>query len=551
MTLEAAPLKQSFNVSGNLLDIHRREVRPVTIVVRDGIIADIVDELDKTFATYFAPGFVDAHVHVESSMLPPCEFGRLAAVHGTVATVSDPHEIANVLGVPGVEWMLEQTRNAPIKILFGAPSCVPATSFDRAGAEVSPSDVESLLRRKDIGYLTEMMNYPGVVYDQPDVLTKLAAAKRSGKPIDGHAPGLSGQQLKKYVAAGITSDHECVTLTEAREKRDLGMRIQIREGSAAKNFAALEPLLHESPQTCLLCSDDKHPNDLVESHIDALVRRALVGGAELFDVWRAASLQAVEHYRLDVGLLRVGDAADFIEVDSLTEPHVRRTWTNGRLVAEHGKSLIAHRQVPPINHFSVDPKQSADFRITAEGKTARVLVALDGQLITREKILPVQVENGKVACDPANDVLKITVVNRYSNMPPAVALIQGFGLKSGAIASSVSHDSHNIVAVGVDDDSLCRAVNEVIAARGGLSVVTPHEAAVLSLPLAGLMSDQDGYQVAANYARIDALAKQLGSPLSAPFMTLSFMALLVIPALKLGPEGLFDGAAFKPVSLWA
>ncbi len=542
--------KSGFQVTGNLLDIHRREVRPATVVVRAGRIAEIREEPGQSFATYLAPGFVDAHVHVESSMLPPYEFGRLAAVHGTVATVSDPHEIANVCGVRGVEWMLEQAKDAPIKILFGAPSCVPATSFDRSGAEISPADVEQLLARPDIGYLTEVMNYPGVVRGEPDVLAKLAAAKKSGKPIDGHAPGLSGEDLKTYMAAGITTDHECITLEEAREKRDLGMMIQIREGSAAKNFRALEPLLKESPGACMLCSDDKHPNDLVDGHIDTLVRRALAGGADLYDVWRAASLNAVEHYGLDVGLLRVGDPADFIELGAFNFPHVMRTWTNGRLVAELGESLVPHRRVPSINHFAVDLKRPEDFRIPAEGTPARVIVALDGQLITQEKRLPVRIEGGNVIGDPASDVLKIAVVNRYSNIPPAVALIQGFGLTSGAIASSVSHDSHNIVAVGVDDESLCRAVNAVIAASGGLSVITPQKEAVFPLPLAGLMSDRDGYEVAAEYSELDALAKQLGSPLAAPFMTLSFMALLVIPALKLGPEGLFDVAAFKPVSLW-
>jgi adenine deaminase len=543
--------RRSFVVSGKLIDVHQRRVYPTTIVVQDGRIAEVRKDPAPAGETCFAPGFVDAHIHIESSLLPPSEFSRLAVVHGTVATVSDPHEIGNVLGSEGVAWMLADAADAAVKIRFGAPSCVPATSFDKSGAVLGPAEIERLLASPGIGYLSEMMNYPGVIAGEADVMAKLAAARRAGLPIDGHAPGLVGPGLAAYVAAGITTDHECVALDEAREKRSLGMKILIREGSAAKNFEQLWPLLVESPDVCMLCSDDKHPNDLVEGHIDELVRRALALGADLFDVWRAASMNPIAHYSLDVGLLRPGDPADFIEVSSSREPRVLRTWIDGRLVAEQGQTRIERKVVQPVNQFAARQKQARDFALRSEGSVARVIEAIDGQLFTGERRLAPTARDGWVVGDAERDVLKMALVDRYRDAPPAMALVNGFGLRHGALASSVSHDSHNILAVGVDDDALAQAVNAVIANRGGLSVVTGDgPAAVLPLPIAGLMSDADGYRVAAEYARLDALAKSLGSTLSAPFMTLSFMALLVIPDLKLGPTGPFDVTAFRPVSLW-
>ncbi len=542
---------RSFRISGRLIDVHQRRIFPATIVVRDGRIAEVREDAAAAGDTYLAPGFVDAHIHVESSLLPPSEFSRLAVVHGTVGTVSDPHEIGNVLGTEGITWMLADAAAAAVKIRFGAPSCVPATPFDRSGAVLGPVEIERLLASPGIGYLSEMMNYLGVIAGDVDVMAKLAAARRAGVPIDGHAPGLVGPGLAAYVVAGITTDHECVALDEAREKRSLGMKILIREGSAAKNFEKLWPLLLESPEICMLCSDDKHPNDLVEGHIDELVRRALAHGADLFDVWRAASVNAVAHYSLDVGLLRPGDPADFIEVTSVREPRVLRTWIDGRLVAEQGQTRIERRAVQPVNQFAAQSKKARDFALPAAGTLARVIEAIDGQLVTGERRLAPTVRDGWVVGDVDRDVLKMALVDRYRDAPPAMAMVNGFGLRHGALASSVSHDSHNILAVGVDDNALAQAVNAIIANRGGLSVVTDDgQSAVLPLPIAGLMSDADGYRAAAEYARLDTLAKSLGSTLSAPFMTLSFMALLVIPALKLGPTGLFDVKAFRPVSLW-
>ncbi len=540
---------EAFQTSGNLIDVHRREVYSATVTIQDGRIAAI-DRISTPQATYLAPGFVDAHVHVESSMLPPAEFARLAVRHGTVATVSDPHEIANVLGIDGVRWMLESAQHTVMQIHFGASSCVPPTQFDRSGARLDAGEIAELLSWPEIGYLAEVMNYPGVVRGEPDLMAKLAAAKKAGKLTDGHAPGLRGADLAKYVAAGITTDHECVALDEAREKLALGMKILIREGSAAKNFDALWPLLLDSAERCMLCSDDKHPNDLLEGHIDGLVRRSLANGANLFDVCRAASVNPVEHYGLNIGLLRPGDRADLVEVDSMSQPRVLRTWIGGRLVAERGNSLLPRHESSRVNRFAAFPKRTEDFQIRAQGSRVRVIEALDRQLATHELVVAPKIVDGEVVPDPGRDILKIALIDRYQDVRPAVALVHNFGLRSGAIASSVSHDSHNVLAVGASDEALVRAVNAVISARGGLAVVGADGESVLPLPIAGLMSDGDGYEVGQHYARLDAHAKALGSKLTAPLMTLSFMALLVIPQLKLSPHGLFDVTAFKPVDLW-
>lgn len=541
-------------ISGNLVDLFNRQIRPGTLTIAAGRIADVQWDDGAKYDAWLVPGFVDAHVHVESSMLPPREFARQAVVHGTVATVSDPHEIANVLGIAGVRYMLDDARGVPFKFYFGAPSCVPATSFDRAGATLDAAAVAELLDLPEIKYLSEMMNYPGVVHDDPEVLAKLAAAKARGKPIDGHAPRLRGAPLAKYVAAGISTDHECVELAEAQEKISLGMKILIREGSAARNFDELCSLLNEHPDRCMLCSDDKHPNELVEGHINQLVRRAIARGIDPFNALRAACVNPVLHYGLDVGLLRVGDPADFVEVDGLATMNVRRTFINGEVVAADGKSAWAYVQSAAPNQFRASLKRPEQFKIgvppIAAGKTVRVIEALDGQLVTGCLHVQPVVRDGLIQADPANDVLKIAHVDRYTDQPPVTALVKNFGLKRGAIASSVAHDSHNIVAVGASDDELCRAVNAVIEARGGIATVVGKDVHVLPLPIAGLMSDLDGAEVAERYSKLDRIAKDLGSQLGAPFMTLSFLALLVIPALKLGPAGLFDVEQFAPVALF-
>ncbi len=535
----------AFTVSGNLVDIHRQEIYPATVTVDKGkIIAITADE--EQYANYIIPGFIDSHVHIESSMLVPSEFARLAVVHGTVATVSDPHEIANVCGMAGVEYMIANGNTVPFKFNFGAPSCVPATSFETAGAEINVAGVEQLLARDDVKYLSEMMNFPGVMFGDTDVMKKIAAAHRLGKPVDGHAPGLRGEKAKQYIDAGIYTDHECFTAEEALDKLQYGMKIIIREGSAAKNFDALVDLLHDWPEKIMFCSDDKHPDSLVLGHINQLCARAVAKGIDIFSVLKAACLNPVLHYKLDVGLLREGDAADFVLVKDLKSFDVLQTYINGELVATAGNSLIKTTPSGIINNFSCAATMPQDFEVQWNGESEiPVIEALDGQLITNRLLASPIVAHGKIISDTQKDVLKIVVVNRYTDAPVAKAFIKNFGLKQGALASSVAHDSHNIVAVGVDDVSISRAVNLVIEKEGGVSAVAGNKEMILGLPVAGLMSNGDGYQIAADYTAIDNMTKdELGSTLASPFMTLSFMALLVIPHLKLSDKGLFDGDKF-------
>jgi adenine deaminase len=537
----------SFQLSANVVDVIAGRVFPGTATVADGRIAAIQEQATAS-NQYLLPGFVDAHVHVESSMMVPSEFARFATVHGTVATVSDPHEIANVLGAEGVQLMVDNGRRVPFKFHFGAPACVPATAFETAGAVLDAAAVGGLFDRFGLCYLSEVMNFPAVLAGDADVLAKLKAARDRGLPIDGHAPGLRGEDARRYAAAGPSTDHECVTLDEAREKVGYGMMILIREGSAARNFAALHPLLRLAPAACMFCTDDLHPDNLLHGHIDRLVARAIAEGHDLFAVLRAATLNPVRHYGLPVGLLQVGDPADFIVVDDLRDFRVRRTYIDGRLVAEDGRSLIAGVGVSALNRWAATAKRVKDFHVPSRGGPVRVIEVQDGQLVTNELHLPAREDGGRLVADVATDVLKLTVVNRYADAPPALGFIRGFGLKRGAIASSVAHDSHNIVAVGASDEELCAAVNALVEAKGGLSVVDGARRDVLRLEVAGLMS-RDGDGVAAGYARLDHAARALGTPLRAPFMTLAFMALLVIPALKLSDRGLFDGRAFRFVPL--
>ncbi len=539
-------------ISGRIVDVVNRTDYPGTIEVSGGVIRRITRDARARGPHLLMPGLVDAHIHIESSLLPPAEFARHAVVHGTVATVSDPHEIANVLGAAGVRYMIADGRRTPFKFNFGAPSCVPATTFETAGAALDARAVGRLLARRDVRFLAEVMNFPGVLNGDPSLRAMIAAARRRGKAVDGHAPGLRGATAAKYAAAGITTDHECFTLPEARDKLAAGMRILIREGSAARNFAALAPLLRTDAARCMFCCDDLHPDLLMVRHLDEHVRRALALGVDRFDVLACASVNPVRHYGLAVGLLQPGDPADFIEVDSWRNFRVRRTWLGGRLVAARGRSLLPRQPSRVVNRFRARPRTAADFAVPAGRGKLNVIAALNGQLITRHVRLPARVVAGVAMADPGRDLLKLAVVNRYApGAPVAVGFVRGFGLKAGALASSVAHDSHNIVAVGADDASLAAAVNLVIAHRGGLSAVGPGRRAVLPLPIAGLMSDADGRSVARRYTAVDALAKRLGSRLDAPFMTLSFMALLVIPDLKLSDRGLFSGSRWSFLPLQA
>jgi adenine deaminase len=535
-------------VTGNLVDVHQKKIYPAEITVESGKIISIgpCKGSEGETQNYILPGFIDAHVHIESSMLVPSEFAKLAVVHGTVATVSDPHEIANVCGMEGVEFMISNGKTVPFKFHFGAPSCVPATIFETAGAVLDSNDVKKLLENSDIYYLSEMMNFPGVLNKDEEVMKKIASAHHLVKPVDGHAPGLRGDDAKKYIAAGITTDHECFTREEALDKLQNGMKIIIREGSAAKNFEALADLLHKYYDQMMFCSDDKHPDSLAEGHINQLCERAIAKGIDLFKVLQAACINPVHHYKMKVGLLREGDPADFIVVKDLKTFEVLQTYIDGRLVAENGKSEIICQKAEVINNFSCSKKKPAEFAspLTTH-QSLPAIEALDGQLITNKISFKPAEQKGNIVSDTEQDILKIAVVNRYKDAPVATGFIKNFGLKSGALASSVAHDSHNIVAVGTDDSTICEAVNMVIEHKGGVSFVSDDTEMIVPLPVAGLMSNENGYRVADQYSLIDKAVKYAGCTLSAPFMTLSFMALLVIPHLKLSDLGLFDGDKFE------
>ena len=535
-------------IKGNIVNIENRKIFSGEVVVQNGRISSI-KRIDGEFDNYILPGFVDAHIHIESSMLVPSEFAKIALTHGTVATVSDPHEIANVLGVKGVEFMIENGLKVPLKFNFGAPSCVPATSFETAGAVIDSDDIKKLLENPNIKYLAEMMNYPGVIYDDDEVLKKMEWAKHYKKPIDGHAPGLRGDDLTKYISAGISTDHECFTYEEGLEKLQKGMKVIIREGSAAKNFDALIDLLPEYYENMMFCSDDKHPDDLLEGHINQLCARAVAKGIDVFKVLQAACINPVHHYDLQVGTLQEGDSADFVVVEDLENFKVLQTYIRGDLVAEKSKSFTDDVDFEILNNFNTEKKRISDFEFHSAADYVRVIEALDGELVTNEIECESLLVDGNLVSNTESDVLKMAMVNRYQNEAPSIAFIKNFGLKKGAIASSVGHDSHNIIAVGVSDEMICKAVNVLIENKGGICVVSEELNEVVPLPVAGIMSDQPAEIIGQAYAKLDQLAKELGSTLGAPFMTLSFMGLLVIPSLKLSDKGLFDGSKFQFTSL--
>ncbi len=524
-----------------MVDIHKRKIYPAEVFVSKGIIQEI-NPINEALENYLLPGFIDAHVHIESSLLTPAGFARLAVMHGTVATVSDPHEIANVLGLAGVEYMLDDAAKVPFHFFFGAPSCVPATIFETAGASLNVQEVTQLLNDPRIYYLSEMMNYPGVIYDDRKVHQKIRAAHEANKPVDGHAPGLRGKDLDKYLAAGISTDHECFTLEEALEKLAKGMKVIIREGSAARNFQALHPLLANHAKQLMFCSDDKHPDSLLLGHINQLVQTAIKLGYDLFDVLLVACYNPVQHYQLPVGLLKPGDAADFIEVKNLSDFTVSKTYIKGNLVFNNGQSLI-----PPIvselkNNFKAEKLSKEALRVEPKA-LQEVIECIEGQLVTGCLMV------SKEELTTENDCLKLVVYNRYQQAKPAIGFIKNFGLKKGAIASSVAHDSHNIIAVGVNDEEIVNAINLLVENRGGLSAYSQQEYHVLPLPVAGLMTNEDPFEVAKQYTFIDQFSKEvLGATLQSPFMSLSFMALLVIPNLKLSDKGLFSGDTFSFVN---
>lgn len=530
---------------GNIIDIESRTCFPGEIWVENGIVTDILYNT-KTYSSYFLPGFIDAHIHIESSMLTPTEFARTAVRHGTVATVSDPHEIANVCGVKGVQFMIDDSKNAKLKIHFGAPSCVPATNFETAGAIIDSEGVRTLLESEDIFYLSEMMNYPGVLHGDQEVLQKIAHAKLLGKPIDGHAPGLTGDAAIKYISAGISTDHECYTISEAEFKLSHGMKVIIREGSAAKNYYTLHPLIPKYVDLLMFCSDDKHPDDLLRGHINELVTKSLKLGYDLYDILQIACINPIEHYKLKVGRLRVGDRADFIEVQDTESFEVLKTVINGEIVFDGSNVYIPKSEIHPINNFNCKQITTSDIEFPIRyNYSIPVIKALDGELITEKMMWEVPNQVSVLNANIEDDILKICVVNRYQPAKPTVGWIHGFGLKNGAIGSTVAHDSHNIIVVGTNDEDIVSVVSKLIESEGGLACADGTNVEHLPLPIAGLMSDQSCEIVGKQYEKMTQWVQERGGTLKSPFMTLSFMALLVIPKIKMSDLGLFDAEVFK------
>lgn len=537
--------KRNFSVSGQLVLLKERKIVSSRIDITEGKIVSIT-EVENAPQHYILPGFVDAHIHIESSMLVPSEFARMAVKHGTVATVSDPHEIANVLGLEGVEYMIENAKTVPFKFYFGAPSCVPATQFETSGAHLGPDAIETLLQKEEIVYLAEMMNFPGVLNEDPEVIEKLNIAKRLNKKIDGHAPGLKGEDCKNYIDHGISTDHECVSYEDGKEKIEYGMKVLIREGSAAKNFDALIDLISDYPESIMFCSDDKHPHDLIHGHINLLVKRSIAMGYNLFDTLNAAITNPIEHYGLNVGMLNIGDIADFIIVDDLENFNVLETYIDGNLVYDGEKCLFDRSPITTPNNFSRNKIKLEDLKFNGSSGDYRVIEVIDGQLFTNEKEHHLEANSeGEITPDVENDVLKMVVLSRYDQQEAAMAFTKGYGLKRGAIASSVAHDSHNIIAVGCNDVDLLAAINMVIENKGGISLADGDIKKSIPLPVAGLMSDLDGEALALDYIDLFDASKIIGSTLYDPFMMLSFCALLVIPELKLSDKGLFNGKTFN------
>jgi adenine deaminase len=535
-------------ISGQLVDIKNRDIYPAEINIFNGKIESIIRTLDAP-DFYILPGLIDCHIHIESSMITPGAFGYEAVKHGTVGVVADPHEIANVMGWEGVEFMIKDAEKSPVKFWFGAPSCVPATEFETNGGTLTAEDIERIMERPDIKYLSEMMNFQGVILGDDEVIRKISAARRLVKPVDGHAPGLNGEDLRKYIESGISTDHECTTLKEAIEKISLGMKVLIREGSAARNLDALKDLFNLYPEMIMLCSDDLHPEMLVERHINHLVASLITEGFNLFDVIRSVTLNPVVHYNLEAGLLQSGQTADFIIVRNLNTMDVIETWIDGEKVYDTGKRSFAYSPGKPINKFKSSRIGQQDILVKGSTGKLKIIEAFDGDLITRE-IQMIMPGSDVVNTDPGSDILKIVVKDRYNDSLPATGFIKGFGLKDGAFAGSIAHDSHNIICVGSNDEDIVTAVNEIIRLKGGLAVSAGGKITSLQLNIGGIMTTRSCGEVAREYSHLNDLVRSLGCTMAAPFMTLSFMALLVIPDLKIGDRGLFDVNKFKLVSLF-
>lgn len=535
-------------IKSNLIDTLSRTVYPSLVEVRNGKIFRISVD-NGSYGTYLLPGLIDSHIHIESSMCTPGAFAVAAVSRGTTSVISDPHEIGNVLGIKGVEFMIDDSKNVPLKFFFGAPSCVPATDYETSGASIDAEDIKLLLEKPEIKYLSELMNFPGVINNNREVWEKIDIAHKAGKPIDGHAPGLKGEDLRKYVAAGISTDHECSTLEEAEEKISLGMKIQIREGSAARNFDALKTLLRKYPTKVMLCSDDLHPEMLVKGHINLLVARLVSEGFDLFDTIKSCTYNPALHYGLNTGIIKPGMPADFIIVDNPGKMNVLETYIEGEKVFDRGKVLFEYGGASPANRFNSSKLSEEDIKTVALTDKLRVIRAFNGQLYTGEEI-DSTILGEEVKPNTSVDLLKIVVKDRYKNSAPSVGYIRGFGLKNGAFASSVSHDSHNIVCVGTNDEDIVAAINSIVEMKGGLAFANGKEINSLPLSIGGIMSDRPVAEVAEKYQKISDRVKACGCEMDAPFMSLSFMALLVIPELKISDKGLFKLSSFSRVPLF-
>ena len=542
-------------IKGHILDVVNRCIIDGNVHIKDGKIHAIVplSHTEKDLP-YIMPGFIDAHVHIESSMLTPSHFADAAVRHGVIGCVCDPHEIANVCGIEGINYMIRSSKQRNFRFAFALPSCVPATSFETSGFCIDSGQISELIQSNDFVALAEMMNFPGVLHGDKETMRKIEAARNAGKPIDGHAPMLSGNDLKKYIAAGITTDHECSSLQEAEEKIHQGMKILIREGSAAKNFETLSPLIEKFSDMTMFCSDDCHPDELISGYIDCLVKRSLQKGYPIWNVLRTSSLNPVMHYRLNAGLLQKGDAADFIVIDNLQDFNVIYTFINGECVYDRTKGCAAGvnngnnaEKLP--NNFCASPLTEADISVRAESSQIKVIKAYDKELFTQQMVCNARINDGNIVSDTANDVLKLVVYNRYTPAKPAVGFINGFNLKNGALASTVAHDSHNIIALGTDDRLIIQAINLLIETKGGICGINNQQHLILPLPAGGLMSGKPVETVAKEYQALNDFAKSMGCSFNAPFMTMAFTALLVIPELKLSDKGLFDVNKFAFTSL--
>jgi len=547
--------------NASIINVFSGEIIPGSIAVAKGYIAGFGSYPAKRVVDmkgrFVAPGFIDAHVHIESSMSCPAEFARCVLPHGTTTVAADPHEIANVLGAEGIGYMIDSSKDQPVNIYYTLPSCVPATDMETSGAKLGADDLLPFMNNSQIIALAEMMNFPGVIYRDNEVLRKIEGMKKQRKPVDGHAPGLTGRDLHAYISAGISSDHECTTEKEAKEKLNAGMHIMIREGTGAKNLKNLLPIINRQTSRRLMwCTDDRHPHDIIkEGHIDFIVRSAIRMGLDPLTAIQMATINTAEYFGLNnVGAIGPGRQADLVVFSDIKNPVIEEVYFRGNLAAREGKILPEIKKPAPLNiwpSMNVDIDK-IDFSIPAVSRQARVIEIIPHQLITGQSLIKVAVSGNSAISDIKRDILKIAVVERHKGTGnTAVGFVRGFDLKQGALASSVAHDSHNIIIVGTNDEDMKTALEAVFKMGGGLAAASNGKIlANLSLPIAGLMSLQPVKTIKEKLDNLIDISREFGSSLNDPFMTLSFLALPVIPELKITDKGLVDVAKFRIVPLF-